>query len=81
MVLQIEWSWATFTVDPFPNQALVQVRVIQGHHLTGDIVITVSFTSPLMNFEDQLDSATDGTRNTLYLIAEVDYMKFTIQLM
>ena len=63
MVLQIDLSWVTFTVDPFPDQALLQVRIIQGHRLTGDIVITVSFSSPLVIFEEQLASAADGVKN------------------
>lgn len=57
-------SWTTFTVDPFPDQALLQVRITQGHRLTGDILITVYFTSPFVTSEDQLASAADGAKFT-----------------
>lgn len=46
----------TFTVHPQPDQAFVQVRAIQGHGLTGDIVIKVSLTSPVVR-EEQLAAA------------------------
>ena len=45
-----------FVVDPFPDEAFVQVKSTQGHGLSGDIIVKVSLTSPVVR-EEQLAAA------------------------
>ena len=52
----------TFTVDPQPNHALVQVKAVQGHGLSGDIIVKVSLTSPVVR-EEQLAAAASSCAN------------------
>ena len=46
----------TFVVEPFPNEAYVQVKSIQGHGIAGDVIVKVSLTSPVVR-EEQLAAA------------------------
>ena len=46
----------TFEVEPFPNEAFVQVKSTQGHGIAGDVVVKVSLTSPVVR-EEQLAAA------------------------
>jgi zinc finger RNA-binding protein len=50
----------TYVVEPRPDEALVEVKSIQGHGLSGDIVISVSLTSPVVR-EEQLAAVASGT--------------------
>lgn len=54
----------TFTVDPQPNHSLVQVKSVQGHGLSGDIVVKVSLTSPVVR-EEQLAAAAAAAASTV----------------
>nr|CAG4641552.1 EOG090X037N [Eurycercus lamellatus] len=49
-----------FTVSPFPDQAFVEVKSIQGHGLSGDIVVKVSLTSPVVREEQLAAAAANG---------------------
>nr|CAG4638329.1 EOG090X037N [Cyclestheria hislopi] len=52
-------SSVTFNVEPRPADALVDVKAVQGHGLSGDILVQVSLTSPVVR-EEQL-AAANGT--------------------
>jgi len=49
----------TFNVEPRPDEALVEVKSVQGHGLSGEIVVKVSLTSPVVR-EEQLAAAANG---------------------
>jgi len=49
----------TFSVEPRPDEALVEVKSVQGHGLSGDIIVRVSLTSPVVR-EEQLAAAANG---------------------
>nr|CAG4650831.1 EOG090X037N [Simocephalus serrulatus] len=46
----------TFSVETLPNEAFVLVKSVQGHGLSGDILVKVSLTSPVVR-EEQLAAA------------------------
>lgn len=52
----------TFSVEPRPDEALVEVKSVQGHGLSGDIIVRVSLTSPVVR-EEQLAAAANGSLN------------------
>jgi zinc finger RNA-binding protein len=54
----------TFNVETLPNEAVVMVKSVQGHGLSGDILVKVSLTSPVVR-EEQLAAAaaTAGATN------------------
>ena len=56
----------TFDVEPHSEAALVDVRAVQGHGLSGDILIQVSLTSPVVR-EEQL-AAANGLLNLVLFI-------------
>nr|CAG4650025.1 EOG090X037N [Sida crystallina] len=49
-------SSVTFTVEPHPEAAMVDVKAVQGHGLSGDILVQVALTSPVVR-EEQLAAA------------------------
>ncbi len=55
----------SFNVDTLPNEAVVMVKSVQGHGLSGDILVKVSLTSPVVR-EEQLAAAAaaNGTTST-----------------
>jgi len=54
--LAVVASSVTFTVEPFPDDALVQVKAVQAHNLSGDISVQIALTSPVVR-EEQLAAA------------------------
>jgi len=61
----------TFDVEPHSEAALVDVRAVQGHGLSGDILIQVSLTSPVVR-EEQLAAANGNAAPTTETIPRKD---------
>ena len=50
----------TFNVEPRAEEALVEVKSMQGHGLSGDIIVQVSLTSPVVREEQLAAAAANG---------------------
>merc|ERR1712071_131267 len=53
----------TFNVEPRAEEALVEVKSMQGHGLSGDIIVQVSLTSPVVREEQLAAAAANGTNH------------------
>ena len=53
----------TFNVETPPNEAFVLVKSVQGHGLSGDIIVKVSLTSPVVREEQLAAAAAAATSN------------------